>query len=430
MVSLIGLLTFFSSFFIFSSYPGFFRRLYFSHGININCGPFVFLAFILRAVAALSDWKVCELPFIEKFFRVLLWWILIVRVLAFLSTDWVFFFLWFEQVSIPIGVLIMVYGSNPEKYRAVEYLWGYTLFGSSFFLSGILYINLASADTSVAGGLWYPDSFEAFFFGLFLISILAKIPIWGIHSWLIKAHVEAPVSGSVLLAGLLLKLGVYGLVLSLICFSFPQWLSTLLSVWSLFGGVVCIVSVFRVVDLKTFIAYGSVAHISFVICGLLEGSFLGVRGALIMALAHGFSSPALFVLANIYHDRFNTRNRLLLKGLKTFYPNLSWLWFITLVCNLGGPFTLNFFGEFMLYMAFSTHNFLILGLLVMLRVFTALRRVYLYASLHHGPSPILLAYGYNVKRISPVLIREYMSVLFCLFSMVVFLLNLNLLLAC
>lgn len=175
----------------------------------------------------------------------------------------------------------------------------------------------------IASGLHCPPG--VYFYFLFLFRILAKIPVWGIHSWLLKAHVEAPVAGSVLLAGVLLKIGVYGLIQFIASFPIPFWFSFTLRAWVLIGALRCIISVFRVVDLKTFIAYGSVAHMSLVVCGLLNGSLYGLTGALVIAIAHGFSSPALFVLANLYHDRFGTRNRLFLKGLKTFYPKLAWL---------------------------------------------------------------------------------------------------------
>ena len=219
----------------------------------------------------------------------------------------------------------------------------------------------------------------------FIFAFLVKLPIFLFHLWLPKAHVEAPVAGSIILAGVLQKLGSYGLlqILSLTPILETNVILPLLAL-TLIGGVIASLICFQQTDIKSLIAYASVAHIGLLLAGTLVLSSWGWTGALIIIIAHGIASSALFALANYTYKLSHSRNMFLIKGLLTFSPSVSFWWFIFLSFNLAAPPSLNFAREIILISALLSKVFLALIPAIIMVIIAAAYSIGLYTSLNHG----------------------------------------------
>lgn len=234
--------------------------------------------------------------------------------------------------------------------QAGIYILIYTLFGSLPLLL-VLLINFQK----VSLGIFYIEiigltAVSDYLKFILVFAFLVKIPLYFFHLWLPKAHVEAPVAGSIILAGILLKLGGYGVFRVSALMDFEQWglLGEVVMAIRLFGsvriGLICL----RQVDIKSLIAYSSVRHISLVIGGFLSNSFWSSIGSLVLILGHGLCSSGLFCVANIMYERFYTRSLMLLKGIILFFPSLTLWWFVFRVINIGAPPFINLLGEILL----------------------------------------------------------------------------------
>jgi len=260
------------------------------------------------------------------------------------------------------------------------------LFGSLPLLIILLLINNLFCLSYFYISYLEKNFFSGFILVILIFAFLIKMPIYSVHLWLPKAHVEAPVAGSIILAGVLLKLGRYGLyrVFNLVFFSrgfiLNSYLISINLVGAIYVGFICL----RQVDVKSLIAYSSVCHISLVIGGFIRGSLLGSRGVLVIILGHGLCSSALFCLANIMYERFFTRNLMLLKGLMLYFPVLTFWWFIFRVINIGAPPFINLFGEIFLIGRILKWNFFSLGLLIVLSFISACYSLYLFSFSQQG----------------------------------------------
>jgi proton-translocating NADH-quinone oxidoreductase chain M len=306
---------------------------------------FLLLTTFLFLLCILASWGKTH----TKFFLICFLSIELLLILVFSVIDLIWFYVCFESVLIPIFLLIGTGGSRSRKIRASYFFFVYTFLGSLFILAAILCIYKYVGTTNYESLLAYPFSVNQqkwLWFGFFL-SFAVKVPIFPFHSWLPEAHVEAPTTGSAILAGVLLKLGIFGFLR----YSLP--LFPIASIYyAPFVYTLCLIGVWytsltaiRQTDLKRIIAYASVAHINLVVIGIFSFTSIGLHGAIIQSLSHGFVSAGLFLLIGSLYDRFHTRLYLHYGGLAHLLPILANFFVIFTIANISLPATSGFVGE-------------------------------------------------------------------------------------
>nr|UJG45509.1 NADH dehydrogenase subunit 4 [Nemopoda nitidula] len=322
----------------------------------------------------------------SKFFVLNILLLLLFLMLTFMSMNLFMFYLFFESSLIPTLILILGWGYQPERLQAGSYLLFYTLFVSLPMLVGIFYLFRESNSLNFYLISNYMFNSELLYLSL-VLAFLVKMPMFLVHLWLPKAHVEAPVSGSMILAGIMLKLGGYGLLRVM---SFLQLVALkinfiFISV-SLVGGVLISLVCLRQTDLKALIAYSSVAHMGIVLAGLMTMTYWGMSGSYVLMIAHGLCSSGLFCLANITYERLGSRSLLINKGLLNFMPSLTLWWFLLSAGNMAAPPTLNLLGEISLLNSIISWSWVSMIMIALLSFFSAAYTLYLYAYSQHGKS--------------------------------------------
>nr|YP_009711673.1 NADH dehydrogenase subunit 4 [Dasypogon diadema]AYW52662.1 NADH dehydrogenase subunit 4 [Dasypogon diadema] len=337
-----------------------------------------------------------------KLFLVNVVLLLLFLFLAFSSMNLFGFYLFFESSLIPTLFLIIGWGYQPERLQAGVYLLFYTLLASLPLLVGIFWIyNLFNSTEFIMISNIINDS-ELLYFGL-IMAFLVKMPMFMLHLWLPKAHVEAPISGSMILAGILLKLGGYGLFR--VFFLLQGYGLKMNFIWvsvSLVGGVLVSLVCLRQVDLKSLIAYSSVVHMGIVLSGTMTLSYWGYCGSYALMIAHGLCSSGMFCLANMCYERLGSRSLLINKGLMNFMPSLTLWWFLLSSANMAAPPTLNLMGEISLLNSIISWSWISMILISFISFFGAAYTLYLYSYSQHGK----LFSGIYAS--SGVMIREYL----------------------
>lgn len=293
-----------------------------------------------------------------------------------------FFFFFFESRLVPTLVIIIGWGGKVEKIKSGYYLFFYTLFGSIPILIRIFFLKIKNFSLS-----FYFLEISNFVILIYLfrvISFLIKMPIFLVHSWLPKAHVEAPLSGSMVLAGVLLKIGGYGLYRFFFIYKNFLYLNSIWIYIRIWGGIVSRIICLRQVDLKSIIAYSSVSHISLVIIGLFSFSFSSLVGSLILIVAHGLCSSGLFFLANVLYERSGTRRIFLNKGIMSIFPSLSIWWFIFCSFNIACPPSLNLIREIFLINGLISWSFVFVWFLIFLSFLGGVYNLFLFSFCNHG----------------------------------------------
>nr|QBM08167.1 NADH dehydrogenase subunit 4 [Magicicada septendecim] len=302
-------------------------------------------------------------------------------ILSFCSYNIMMFYIFFETSLIPTMIIIMGWGYQPERVSASYYLLFYTLFASFPMLISIMYMYSINMNNV----MMLMSSNNKFIYLGMTLAFMIKVPLFMFHFWLPKAHVEAPVSGSMILAGILLKLGTYGLIR--VMYIMPMMFANYSFIWisiSLMGGIMISLSCMMQIDMKSMIAYSSVAHMSLVIGGIMTMNMWGMVGAYFMMIGHGLCSSALFCLANISYERSGSRSILINKGMLSFMPSMTLMWFLMSSSNISCPPTISLAGEIMILNSLMSWNSLCMIFLSLSSFLSACYSLYLYSHTQHG----------------------------------------------
>nr|WRW53948.1 NADH dehydrogenase subunit 4 [Homoderus mellyi] len=302
---------------------------------------------------------------------------------TFASMNLFVFYLFFEFSLIPTLMLIVGWGYQPERVQAGVYLLFYTLVASLPMMISIFYFYLFYGSLDY---FYFYNHVGVFMFYLCMMAVfMVKMPMYFVHLWLPKAHVEAPVSGSMILAGVMLKLGGYGMMrLMEVVISMGFLYNIIFVVIGLVGGFYVSLICLRQGDVKALIAYSSVSHMGLVLGGIMSVSVWGYGGALSMMVAHGLCSSGLFCLANISYERLSSRSLNLNKGLINIMPSMSLWWFLLGSSNMAAPPSLNLLGEIMLINSLVSWSFYCMIFLSLMSFFSAAYTLFLYAFSQHG----------------------------------------------
>ncbi len=272
---------------------------------------------------------------------------------SFCALDLIFFYIFFEAMLIPMFLVIGIWGGENRIYAAYKFFL-YTLFGSVFFLIGIICIFVFTGTTDVVAltkGLptYFPLEYQKWLWLAFFISFAVKVPMFPVHTWLPDAHVQAPTAGSVILAGILIKLGAYGFIRFSLPF-FPaasQFFAPMVLTLSVIAIIYASLVALMQKDMKKMIAYSSVAHMGFVTMGIFSFTRQGIDGAIMQMISHGIVSAALFMCVGSIYDRLHTKQIADLGGIATKMPNFAMLAMIFTMASVGLPGTSGFVGEFL-----------------------------------------------------------------------------------
>jgi len=290
------------------------------------------------------------LKYKTKLYIFIIYLLFIFLINLFTTLDLFFFYIFFEGLLIPTFFLIGIWGSRSRKIYAAYLFFFYTLCGSAFILISIflIYLNKGSSNLDLFLYSFFFESREIFFWICLFIGFSVKIPILPFHIWLPEAHVEAPTVGSIILAGILLKLGTYAvfrLLLGSLFYNIFDFIFIILVI-ALLGLTYSSLVAFSQIDIKKIIAYSSIAHMNFLLIGIFANSIVGLYGAFIMMIGHAFTSSALFLSIGILYDRYKTRILFYYGGLVYFMPIYSIFLFFFVLSNFSFPGTINFVGEF------------------------------------------------------------------------------------
>ncbi|MDA4846799.1 NADH-quinone oxidoreductase subunit M [Hoeflea poritis] len=309
---------------------------------------FVVLTAFLMPLCILASWESVQHRVKDYMIAFLILETLVIG--AFCALDIVLFYVFFEGGLIPMYLIIGVWGGKRRIYAAFKFFL-YTLVGSVLMLLAIMAMYWNSGTTSIPDMLAhdFPANMQIWLWLAFFASFAVKLPLWPVHTWLPDAHVEAPTAGSVVLAGILLKLGGYGFIR----FSLPMFPIASVELWPLIFtlSVVAIIWASLVAlmqdDVKKLIAYSSVAHMGYVKMGIFSANAQGVNGAIFQMLSHGLVSAALFLCVGVIYDRMHTREIAAYGGLVNNMPKYAAVFLVFSMANIGLPGTSGFVGEFL-----------------------------------------------------------------------------------
>ena len=365
---------------------------------------FVLLTTFISPIAILSNYN--NINNNLKYFLISFLLLETLQIGVFVVLDLILFYIFFESVLPILFLVIIIYGSGEARIRSALLLFLYTLAGSLFMLLAILqiYSYVGSTDFQIISlSEINLDSQKILWLGFFL-AFAVKTPLWPLTGWLYRAHADSPLAGSILLAATILKFATYGYLRVLINFLpdatnyFSPLVQTIAIITLIYASLATIIQQ----DTKALIAYSSIAHMSIVILGLFSNTIQGIEGAILLALAHGFVSPALFIcVGGVIYDRTGTRIIHYVRGLVTYMPVFTILFFIFTLSNTGIPLTLNFLGEQFSLIGIWERSPLIAALGATGIVLSAIYSIYLYNRISYG------IYSPHLKPIKDISRREF-----------------------
>jgi NADH-ubiquinone oxidoreductase chain 4 len=370
-------------------------------GISIY---FVLLTTFVTPIALLSNYN--NITNNLKYFLISFLLLETLQIAVFVVLDLLLFYVFFESVLPILFIIIVLYGSGEDKIRSALLLFLYTLAGSLFMLLAILEINhyVGSTDFQLISLSEINLENQKLLWLAFFVAFAIKTPLWPMTGWLYRAHADSPLAGSIILAATILKLATYGYLRVLINFLpdatnyFSPFVQTIALITIIYASLATIVQQ----DTKALIAYSSISHMGVVILGLFSNTIQGIEGAILLALAHGFVSPALFIcVGGVIYERTGTRIILYIRGLVTYMPVFTILFFIFTLANTGIPLSLNFLGEQLSLIGIWERSPLVAILGGSGIVLSACYSIYLYNRISYG------SYSPNLSPLKDISRREF-----------------------
>ena len=378
---------------------------------------FVLLTTFITPICILSNWQ--DINKRLKYFLISFLILETLQIAVFVVLDLLLFYVFFESVLIPLFLIVGIWGASEARIRASFLLFLYTLFGSLFMLLAIMviYYNMGTTDFELIALQEISLESQKLLWLAFFISFAIKTPLWPFHGWLFRAHAEAPLAGSIVLAAIILKLATYG-YLRILLPIFPDatsYFSPLIQTIAVITLIYSSLATLRQVDLKAIVAYSSISHMAVVILGIFSNTIQGIEGAILLSIAHGFVSPALFIcVGGILYNRYHTRILLYYRGMALFMPVFTVLFFLFILFNMGVPLSLNWVGEFLSLSGIFQRNPVMAVLGASGIVLSAAYSIWFYNRISYGQFSQYLQPTKDISR------REFMLLLPLLLATVAF----------
>lgn len=362
---------------------------------------FIILTTFITPICILSNWNNIKKDI--KYYLICFLVLETLLIITFVVLDIILFYIFFESVLIPLFLIVGIWGGSATRVRASFLLFLYTLFGSLFILLSflVIYYNVGTTDFNIISiNEISLDQQKILFIGIF-ISIAVKTPLIPFNTWLTYAHSEAPVGGSIILAGVILKLSLYGFLRIILQF-LPDasiYFSPLVQSIAVISIIYASLSTIRQTDFKKIVAYSSVAHIGVVVLGIFSNTVQGISGAIVLGIAHGFVSPALFfICGGVLYDRYHTRTIRYYRGITNYIPIFSIFFFLFTIFNAAVPLSLNWVGEFIALTGIFQINPIIAFLASTGIVFSASYSIWLYNRICYATFSQFILYTTDINR--------------------------------
>nr|AHX97818.1 NADH dehydrogenase subunit 4 [Paroligoneurus sp. QL-2014] len=375
-----------------------FNKIYLKMSIDTISFSLMILSILIINFSMLANIKFIKI--INNIYFISLMYLLIMSLLlCFSSMNLFMFYIFFEVSLIPMMLLIMGWGMQIDRIQASLYMLFYTLFGSlPFIIMMIFMINYYNSLSMYLMSMNYLNMVNFMMWIMINLAFLIKMPMYLIHLWLPKAHVEAPISGSMILAGIMLKLGTYGIyrmmtMMPILYKKFNLYIIIINIMGSLYSSFICMNNS----DLKIIVAYSSIVHMGMMMAGMMSMLMWGFKGSILMMTAHGVCSSGMFCLVNFMYERSSSRNMYLNKGLVNIFPSMTLWWFLICSSNFSAPPSMNLFSEIMIFNSMMIWMKYLMVMIMLIIFFSTYYSINLYSYSQHGTPSISIMNMMNMN---------------------------------